>query len=39
MFNGLIRRFKTIEQAGHLKQRGRLTLRGYEAVPVKVTLR
>ena len=39
MFDGLIRRFKTIEQAGDLKQRGRLTLRGYEAVPVKVTSR
>ena len=39
MFAGLIRRFKTIEQAGDLKQRGRLTLRGYETVPVSVTPR
>ena len=39
MFAGLIRRFKKIEQAGDLKQRGRLTLRGYETVPVSVTPR
>ena len=39
MFAGLIRRFKKIEQAGELKQRGRLTLRGYETVPVTVTAR
>ena len=39
MFAGLIRRFKKIEQAGDLKQRGRLTLRGNETVPVSVTPR
>jgi len=39
MFAGLIRRFKKIDQAGDLKQRGRLTLRGYETVPVSVSIR
>ncbi|MEG3586380.1 MAG: cytochrome P450 [Actinomycetota bacterium] len=39
MFAGLIRRFKKVDQAGELKQRGRLTLRGYETVPVSVTIR
>jgi cytochrome P450 len=39
MFAGLIRRFKNIEQAGELKQRGRMTLRGYETIPVNVTTR
>ncbi len=39
MFAGLIRRFKRIDQAGELKQRGRLTLRGYEKVPVTVKAR
>ena len=31
---GLIRRFSTIEQAGDLVQRPRMTLRGYEAVEI-----
>lgn len=39
IFAGLIRRFERIEQAGALVQRGRMTLRGYEAVPVRVTAR
>ena len=39
MFAGLIRRFARVEQAGPLEQRGRLTLRGYEDVPVSVTPR
>jgi len=39
IFAGLIRRFSSIEQAGPLEQRGRLTLRGYKDVPVSVTPR
>ena len=39
MFAGLIRRFSTIEQAGELEQRGRMTLRGFKTVPVSVTSR
>jgi cytochrome P450 len=38
-FAGLIRRFARIEQAGELVHRGRMTLRGYEAVPIRVTPR
>ena len=36
IFAGLVRRFKGIEQAGELRQRGRLTLKGYETVPITV---
>lgn len=36
VFAGLIRRFATIELAGELVQRPRLTLRGFNAVPVRV---
>ncbi len=39
MFAGLIRRFAAVEQAGPLEQRGRMTLRGYRAVPITVTPR
>jgi cytochrome P450 len=39
MFDALIRRFSSIEQAGELVQRGRVTLRGYETVPLEVTPR
>ena len=39
MFSGLIRRFATIQQAGELEQRGRMTLRGFKTVPVSVTER
>jgi cytochrome P450 len=38
-FAGLIRRFAHIEQAGDLVHRSRMTLRGYEAVPIRVTPR
>lgn len=38
-FAGLIRRFAHVEQAGELVQRGRMTLRGFEAVPIRVTPR
>lgn len=39
IFNGLIRRFSKIELAGELRQRGRLTLKGYASVPMTVTPR
>lgn len=39
VFTALINRFSSIEQAGDLVQKGRMTLRGYEAVPVSVTPR
>ena len=39
VFSALIDRFSSIEQAGDLVQKGRMTLRGYEAVPVSVTTR
>jgi len=39
VFRALRERFRTIEQAGELVQRPRTTLRGYEAVPVRVTPR
>ena len=39
IFSGLIRRFSTIQQAGELEQRGRMTLRGFKTVPVSVTER
>lgn len=39
MFAGLIRRFSSIELDGELVHRPRVTLRGYEAVPVRVTPR
>ncbi|MCH7790188.1 MAG: cytochrome P450 [Acidobacteria bacterium] len=35
---GLLRRFSSIELSGPLVNRQRLTLRGYEAVPIKVTV-
>jgi cytochrome P450 len=38
-FAGLIRRFERVEQAGDLVHRSRMTLRGYEAVPIRVTPR
>ena len=37
VFEGLIRRFSRIELTGELVHRPRVTLRGYEAVPVRVT--
>jgi len=39
MFAGLIRRFSSVQQAGELEQRGRMTLRGFKTVPVSVTER
>ncbi len=36
VFSGLLRRFSSIELNGELKRRHRLTLAGWEAVPVKV---
>ena len=39
VFSALINRFSSIDQAGDLVQKGRMTLRGYEAVPVSVTTR
>jgi cytochrome P450 len=39
VFAGLVRRFKSVTQAGPLVNRNRMTLRGYEAVPVEVTPR
>ncbi len=39
MFAGLVRRFKTVELDGELVRRTRVTLRGYEAVPVSVVPR
>jgi cytochrome P450 len=39
VFAGLIRRFSSVSQAGPLVNRNRMTLRGYEAVPVEVTPR
>jgi len=39
VFRALIKRFASIEPAGDRVQRGRLTLRGYESVPMKVTPR
>ena len=39
IFSGLIRRFSKIELDGELRQRGRLTLKGYDSVPMKVTAR
>lgn len=38
-FAGLVRRFAAVEPAGELVQRGRMTLRGYRAVPITVTPR
>jgi len=39
VFGSLIERCAAIEPAGELKQRNRMTLRGFEAVPVSVTAR
>lgn len=39
VFAALIKRFRSIEPAGDRIQRGRLTLRGYQSVPMKVTPR
>ncbi len=39
VFGALRRRFASIELAGELVQRPRTTLRGYQAVPVRVTCR
>ena len=39
MFRALRDRFSAIELDGELVQRPRTTLRGYEAVPVRVTPR
>jgi cytochrome P450 len=39
VFAGLIRRFASIELDGDLVQRPRMTLRGYQAVPVRVNPR
>ena len=39
MFAGLIRRFASIEPAGELVHRQRVTLRGYSELPIRVTPR
>lgn len=39
VFGALIERCATIEPAGDLRQRNRMTLRGFEAVPVSITAR